>query len=94
MRIVMLLAALALGCCAHVPPPPPGPAAATCAEHVCTCADVCEHGTRLGCDWAEPTERGATCQTVCRNATDPAGPIVWDLDCRAHSATCDVSSCQ
>jgi len=86
-------AGLGLPACGTVKPvPTPGPSCAGAAP--CTCADVCAHGDALGCGWAAPTAGGHTCLEVCRNANDPGGFIAWDLNCRAHSATCDESACR
>lgn len=79
------------GNCGTVKPVPTP--SAPCAGVACTCADLCDHRGRLGCSTAEPTPGGKTCLDVCRNATDPAGPVMWDLGCRAHAETCEEVNC-
>lgn len=76
--LLALLAAMALGSCAHAPgPPPSGP----------SCADVCTRAESMGCAWAAPTPMGATCAVVCMNA-ETAG-VPWRTECLAKIAACD-----
>lgn len=82
MRFVVTLALLAsLGCGTLKPVPTPQNA---------TCAEACQHGSALKCDWAEPTKNGATCLEFCR-ATMDDGPIVLPLDCLASAPSCAVA---
>jgi hypothetical protein len=81
----LVFALFLLGC----PPPKPVPP-----ETQVTCAEVCQHWEKLGCEEAEPTPNGGTCEDVCLNVQE-SGIISWDLDCRAEIASCDqVDSCE
>lgn len=94
-RIVALLAfvaALGAGCTHNPPPTPVGPTSDASAPG--GCAALCQHRSQLGCSTAAPTAAGATCLDVCRNATDPAGPIQWDLVCRTGATDCNETGCQ
>lgn len=101
--IAIVVALGAFGCsgCNHNPSPTPAPvgptldaaAPAACQGNEPTCACLCEHRTRLGCRSAEPTPAGHTCLEVCANATDPGGPIQWNLGCRIRSSDCAEASC-
>lgn len=85
----LVLVVMALASCGEIKPKPtPIP------NDGSTCADVCQHGDALHCDWAKPTQHGATCLDVCFNANE-GGPIRWDLTCRVHAPTCAaVRGCQ
>lgn len=52
-----------------------------------TCDGVCALGSALGCAWAQPTPKGATCSTVCANNQAQAFSA-WDLNCRAKQTNC------
>jgi hypothetical protein len=79
----LALLALALygcsGCHPVVPPPvPPAPP-------VASCQTACSHGAELGCEWAMPTAKGASCEQVC------AGAETWDawaVPCLTAAASC------
>lgn len=97
--VSVFVAASAFNCTPHPAPVPVTPsldAAApsdACQGNEPTCACLCEHRLRLGCRSAEATPGGHTCLDVCANATDPAGPIQWDLACRVGAATCAEVGC-
>lgn len=77
----------ALASCRTVPPAPTPSGAATC-------EDVCIHGRQLGCGYANPTPRGATCVEVCVDVV-AGGDFTLDLECRARAATCEAAeSCE
>jgi hypothetical protein len=52
-----------------------------------TCAAVCAKGAEIGCVFAKPTPKGATCETVCANL-QASGLPAWDLACRSTKTTC------
>jgi hypothetical protein len=52
------------------------------------CARACGRLAALGCPEAEPTDAGATCVEVCRNA-EASGVVTLEPDCVADAATCD-----
>ncbi len=83
MRYLVLIAVLASLGCGHTKPVP--------TPQTGTCAEVCEHGSAMGCTWATPTRNGVSCLEVCRNASDD-GLLRWDLGCRARAVTCDVEA--
>lgn len=68
------------------PPQPPQPPPAA------SCSGACLHARELGCSWAQPTPKGATCETVC-NAAQALEP--WNLACRSSAASCAaVEGCE
>lgn len=83
MRIIAAVLFLAISC-VTVPPPKP-------LDRPATCADMCERGTELGCQWAKPTPQGKTCLDVCRNVME-SGVLTFDLECEARAANC--SACE
>ncbi len=86
MRFIVALALLASMGCGHLKPIP--------TPQNTTCAEACEHGAALKCDWAEPTRNGATCLEFCQ-ATLDGGPITLPLDCLASAASCEAArGCQ
>jgi hypothetical protein len=80
-RALAAFAAFALLTACHVIPPTPTPTGAA------TCEDVCVRGRQLGCSYANPTPRGATCVEVCKDVV-AGGDFTLDLECRARAATC------
>lgn len=76
--LLSLLAALALGGCAHSPPPAPEGQ---------SCRDVCSRAETMGCAWAAPTSGGASCAIVCENAS--AARVPWKLECLSRIQSCD-----
>lgn len=78
--IAIVLVALSFAGCVHVPPPRP-------IDGTATCEDVCVRGRQLGCSYANPTPRGATCVEVCVDVV-AGGDFTLDLECRARAATC------
>ena len=82
--LFILVGCLAIAC--PKPTPGPTPPAAVDSASPADCASVCAHGFALGCPWAQPTPKGATCLDVCRATA--GGLIVWDMRCRATAATC------
>ena len=73
------------GCPAPLPVLPPSPT---------TCAGICARGAALGCTFAKPTPKGATCETVCLNLLASDLPM-WNLSCRSMAASCAaIDACQ
>ena len=60
------------------PTPPPTPTA--------DCAAFCAHGAELGCSWAAPTPKGATCAEWC--SLTQSGPVPMSLGCSVQAASC------
>ena len=57
------------------------------------CERACLRLAALGCEEAPPTDEGASCVEVCRNAED-SGAVSLDPDCVAQIAQCeDVDAC-
>ena len=57
-----------------------------------SCATACARAAALGCDYAQPSPDGVTCEAVCKNAQ---GLFRWDLACRTGISACaDVLGCQ
>lgn len=85
----MLLAALTgialltlLNGCAG-PQPVPTPTA--------SCATACANGSKLGCEWAEPTTiDGALCEDVCITSSKR---VPWKVDCLTTTMSCDRLAC-
>jgi hypothetical protein len=65
------------------------PAAGCPTSSTPTCAQVCARGAALGCEFAKPTPKGATCTTVCENLATSGLPA-WDLACMAQAQTCEA----
>jgi len=63
--------------CAPVPVTPVRPAA---------CPEACEKGAELGCVWATPTPKGATCIEVCESANRI---LPWNTECLWGARTCE-----
>ena len=53
------------------------------------CMQICNRGTALGCDWANPLPDGATCFEVCESANTI---LPWTTDCVNASATCEQAA--
>lgn len=89
---VLTLALLTLGAqCDLRPTPGPSPAPDVYAPPVppADCARACNRLAELGCEEAEPTDGGASCAEVCRNAAEHL-----DLVCVARAAACsEVDEC-
>lgn len=81
MRIFLL--ALLIAGCVHVPPPRPIDGAATC-------ADACNRGADLGCEFAKPTPQGSSCEEVCTLGID-SQLFTFDLECRAKAPSCSAA---
>jgi hypothetical protein len=85
----LVLAIALFAACAHTPTPAPS----ADAGGPITCASVCDHGAIIGCLWAQPTPKGASCERVCLNATNVGQP--WSLDCIQRLSSCDSAlACQ
>jgi len=67
-------------------PVPVMDAAPTPVPVIPSCATACAHGASLGCSWAQPTPKGATCVTVCTNA---AATVPWDVVALTSATTCN-----
>jgi hypothetical protein len=96
----MFAAALLFVACQGCPPAPgpvvnpTGPDAAAPTLPVSqACVDFCQHGTDLGCPWAQPTPMGATCGQVCANNQE-AAIAPWDLACRTKASDCNPAGCR
>lgn len=88
-RAVLLVAAFGLLQGASGCPPPPGPTPSTA-----TCAEICAHWEKLGCEESKPTPAGESCASVCQNIVD-TGIFEWDLECRAAVKACDeIDRCE
>lgn len=72
---------------AAAPTAPPVPLPAPGTEDA-DCFTVCEHLRDLGCEQAEPSPGGASCEDVCDNVQS-SGVITWNLSCRASIADCN-----
>jgi hypothetical protein len=86
-RYAIVLFLLVAGACGPVkpvpdPPPPNPPDPVENAD----CEAVCGRAAVLGCEWAEPTPRGASCTELCEGVQ--AGLLPWDLDCRVRAPSC------
>lgn len=92
-RVVGFLALLGLTGCPGCPPPNPTPTPVTptgtggAPSYASTCDGVCALGTSLGCAWAQPTPKGASCPSVCTN-NQAQGFSAWDLACRSKQTSC------
>ena len=73
-----LVLVMACGTVTPVPTPPPTPTA--------DCAAFCAHGIELGCPWAAPTPKGATCDQWC--SLTQSGPVPMSLACSVNAADC------
>lgn len=62
-----------------------------CAHTLDQCAAACVQGRALQCAWASPTRAGATCETVCANASASSSP--WNLACMATAQMCEPQAC-
>lgn len=62
-----------------------------CAHTLDQCAAACGQGRALQCAWSQPTPGGATCETVCANAS--ASPAPWPLACLATAQSCEPQAC-
>ena len=82
---LVLAAFIVILSCSSKPVPPPS--VAPDASLAPTCAGVCARMQELHCLSAEPTPKGATCETVCLNIQG-AGVLRWDLACRVSAGTC------
>jgi hypothetical protein len=82
MKSLVLAIALFVASCAHTPTPAPS----ADAGGPITCASACDHGATIGCLWAQPTPKGASCERVCLNATNAGQP--WDLHELAVATSC------
>jgi len=63
--------------CAPVPVTPVRPAA---------CSEACAKGDELGCVWATPTPKGATCIEACESANRI---LPWNTECLWGARTCE-----
>jgi hypothetical protein len=93
-----LLTALLVGTSACPPGPGPVPPAppqdAGLDASAATCGSACDRWRELGCEQAEDTADGATCEDVCDNIQS-SGIIEWDLACRASVADCAaIDACE
>jgi hypothetical protein len=61
-------------------PPPDEPEPGT------ACEAMCNHGTKLGCVWAEPTPEGTSCVTVCQD--NERGWTSMHPECVLRATTC------
>ena len=85
--LVLMLGALMHFCgCATVQTPPPPPV-----DYWNKCVALCDKGSALGCDWAQPTKDGLPCVTVCSMVEE--GPLKWNLDCIGYTTCADTESC-
>lgn len=73
--------------CRSLPPPAPDPAVDPPAGEA-DCGAACARASALGCEAAEPTPEGASCEQVCREVQD-SGIVRWDLECRASAQSCE-----
>ena len=83
MKFLLAVIVAALSSCAHTQPTP----TSADAGGPITCAAVCDHGSALGCLWAQPTPKGHSCEAVCLNDGQAGQP--WALDCLQRLQTCD-----
>jgi len=65
-------------------PTPPKPAPVVVAP---SCSTACVHFRELSCPEGNPTNDGASCETVCSNMQS-TGMIVYDLACATKVKTC------
>lgn len=98
MRFVALLALILGACSGCNKPPAPSPVTPTPPQPVATydCASDCRRASPdggLGCDWAAPTDKGASCVDVCMNAQSFGDK--WNHACRSTAMSCQaVDGCQ
>jgi hypothetical protein len=87
---LILAAVLALGLQAARCGPPDDPAdpPAPDAGDPASCADACAHLEELGCEEAEPTPEGATCEEVCE-AVESSGTVTLNPACVLQIETCE-----
>lgn len=71
-----LAVAVKLGC-PVVPPEPP-------AVPEPSCEAVCQHWRDLGCEHAEPSPAGASCEQLCEHFG-----YTWDMRCMHGVASCE-----
>lgn len=85
--LVCWVAACVLTGC-NTPNPPP-PRVLPDGERA-TCGGMCAHLRALGCEEAEPTPEGDTCEAICANALAvPAARL--DIACIQTAPTCDAA---
>ncbi len=79
--------------CASCRSTPVGPENVVDAGDDDACGRACRRLTTLGCPEAEPTDAGATCVAVCRDA-EASGVVSLEPECVANVASCDdIDSC-
>lgn len=54
------------------------------------CVRACEHGKKLGCEFAEPTPNGVECSQVCIE-TELTGWSNWNPECVLKAASCEAA---
>lgn len=88
--IAIVIALFMMGCPPREPEVPPS---ADGGDHATACERACERMRQLGCEEAEPTPRGESCESVCTNALAEGQPL--DPECVSRVAACDgLASCQ
>jgi hypothetical protein len=53
-----------------------------------TCVEACDHGKKLGCEFAQPTPNGVECALVCIE-TELTGWSRWYPECVLRATTCE-----
>lgn len=86
--LVLLVLVLISGCPKPVPVPPVPPIDGA------TCDTACDRLRELGCEAAQPTPAGESCEAVCENV-QASGIVKFDLDCRSTAPSCDaIDACE
>lgn len=89
MKPILLVAAVAVSqCLSPLPQPEPAPQPEPPSGEF-TCADICAHYTRMGCEESTSTPEGASCEDVC--AAAQAGPAPLDLGCVMRAPDCQLA---
>ena len=78
--LLLVVLAMCIGGCAFFSKPKPAPA---------DCKSTCARGEALGCDWAKPSPRGATCAEVCESANTI---LPWNTECVNKSENCEQAA--